>query len=146
MIRQILIVIFLVFVGSFDDFAWPADWKRECGNVIHIDDLTETPMGNTIVEISVITTGEYYGSDSSCADFAWCVRKLFDLYPRVLRVEITNDRSEWVPSQGPYIDLCHANLLNEAWEEYGEYESAEAFLEGCYSAQYEDRLELARHD
>lgn len=146
MIKKIALVIFLVFVGSFDDFVWPADWNQECADVVRISDLVETRAGNTIVEISVITTDQYYGSDTSCAEFAWCVRKLFELYPRVIRVEIMNDPSEWVPSRDRSIDYCHARMLNEPWEEYGEYASGDDFLADCYEALYPDKIDFTWHD
>jgi hypothetical protein len=146
MIKKIALLLFLVFVGSFDDFAWPADWSVECADVVRISDLMETPMGRTVVEISVVTTGEAYGGDASCANVAWCIRKLFDLYPKVLRVEIMNPTDEWVPSQWRSIDLCHAQALNEPWEEYGLYDSADDFLADCYEVQYPDKIDLVWHD
>ena len=142
-LRDILIfgaVMIAAMLLCLNDFAWPSDWSEECSNLVVISDLMETPMGRTIVQISVITTGEYYGGDSSCANFAWCVRKLFDLYPHVLRIEIMNDPNEWVPSAWRSIDLCHAMVLNEAWEERGEYQTADDFLEACYETQYPDML------
>jgi hypothetical protein len=142
-IREILVyggILLAALLLSFDDIAYPADWNQECSETIRISDLMESPMGRTIVQISVLTTGEYYGSDSSCANFAWCVRKLFDIFPNVLRVEIMNPEHEWVPSRWRSIDLCHANLLNEAWEEYDEYQSSDDFLEACYETRYPDML------
>jgi hypothetical protein len=140
-IREILVyggILLAALLLSFDDFAYPADWSQECSEIVRISDLMETPMGRTIVQISVNTTGKYYGVDTSCANFAWCVSKLFDLYPNVLRVEIMNDPLDWVPSRWRSIDLCHSRLLNEAWEEYGEYQTSDDFLEACYETQYPD--------
>ena len=148
-VRDIITFIAIVVAAlllCFDDFAWPADWSEECAETIKISDLMESPMGRTIVQISVVTTSKYYGGDSSCADFAWCIRKLFDLYPKVLRVEILNPESEWVPSQWRSIDLCHARLLNEAWEEYDEYKDSDEFLEACYEVQYPDKLDISWWD
>jgi len=146
MIKKIALLIFLVFVGSFDDFAWPYDWTTECADVVRVSDFKETPMGRTIIEVSVVTTGEHYGSDSSCAEFAWCIRHLFERHSNVLRVEIMNPESEWVPSQTRSIDYCHARMLNEAWEEYSEYASGDDFLADCYEVQYPDKIDLAWHD
>lgn len=142
-VRDILTFIAIVVAAlllCFDDFAWPSDWNEECSDLVRISDLMESPMGRTIIQISVVTSGAYYGGDSSCANFAWCVRKLFDLYPNVLRVEIMNDPNEWVPSAWRSIDLCHAMVLNEAWEERGEYATDDDFLEACYETQYPDML------
>lgn len=148
-LREILTfgaIITAALLLCLDDFAWPSDWSEECSGAIEISNLVESPLGNTTVEISINTTGEYYGGDSSCANVAWCVRKLFDIYPKVLRVEIINAKSDWVPSRWRSIDLCHAMLLNEAWEEYGEYQSHDEFLEACYETQYQDKLDASWRD
>jgi hypothetical protein len=142
MLRSLAIYIGITvaaLVLSISDFAWPSEWIEECSETIKISDIMESPMGRTIVQISVDST--IPGTDSDCANFAWCVRKLFDLYPNVLRVEIMNPEYEWVPSVWRSIDLCHARLLNEAWEEYGEYQDADDFLEACYEVQYPDKLD-----
>jgi len=140
-VRDILTFLAIVVAAMLlclDDFAWPADWSEECAETIKISDLMESPMGRTIVQISVDST--IPGTDSDCANFAWCVRKLFDMFPNVLRVEIMNPEHEWVPSAWRSIDLCHAMVLNEAWEEYDEYKTADDFLEACYETQYPDML------
>jgi hypothetical protein len=140
-VRDILTFLAIVVAAMLlclDDFAWPADWSEECSETIKISDLMESPMGRTIVQISVDST--IPGTDSDCANFAWCVRKLFDMFPNVLRVEIMNPEHEWVPSRWRSIDLCHAMVLNEAWEEYDEYKTADDFLEACYETQYPDML------
>ena len=148
-LRDILIfgaIMLAAMLLCLDDFSFPgdrvygADWSEECADLVRISDLMESPMGRTIVQISAVTTGAYYGGDSSCANFAWCVRKIFDLYPNVLRVEILNPTSEWVPSAWRSLDLCHARVLNEAWEERGEFIDDDDFLEACYQTQYPDML------
>jgi len=140
-VRDILTFLAIVVAAMLlclDDFAWPADWSEECSDLVKISDLMESPMGRTIVQISVDST--IPGTDSDCANFAWCVRKLFDMFPNVLRVEIMNPEHEWVPAAWRSIDLCHAMVLNEAWEEYDEYKTADDFLEACYETQYPDML------
>jgi len=146
MIKKIALVIFLVFVYSWDDFCFPADWNKECEDVVRISDLVQTPFGSTVVEVSIVTDGEYYGGDTSCANVAWCLSELFSRYPRVIRVEIMNDPNEWVPSTWRSLDLCHARLLNEPWQEYDEYGSEDDFLADCYEVQYPDKIDLAWHD
>jgi hypothetical protein len=126
-------IMVAALILCLDDIeGWPADWNNECANVVRISDIMESPMGRTIIEVSVVTTGEYYGSDTSCANFAWCIRHLFEIYPKVLRVEILNPESEWVPSIWRSIDFCHADMMNSPWEEYSEYGSTDNFLADCY--------------
>jgi hypothetical protein len=144
MIKKIALVIFLVFVYSWEDFCFPSDWNEECSGLIDISSITESPMGRTNIYVWVDPT--IPGTDSDCANFAWCIRKLFDIYPAVLRVEILNPEHEWVPSLWRSIDLCHARLLNEPWEEYGEYASGDDFLADCYEVQYPDKIDLVWHD
>ena len=91
-----IVVLAAALLLCLDDFVWPAD----CDGVIKISDIMESPMGRTIVQISVDTTGEHYGGDTSCANFAWCVWKIFETYPNVLRVEIVNDPNDWCRVDG----------------------------------------------
>lgn len=115
----------MAFVFSLDDFAWPSD---DCSEYLTVIKARRGELTILVADIS--------GTDTECANFAWCLRNLFDL-PGVVRVEIANPAEQWVPSAWRSIDYCHARALNEPWDEYGTHDSIEAFLEDCYEAMYE---------
>jgi hypothetical protein len=126
-------IMVAALILCLDDIeGWPADWNENCSDMIRISDLVETRFGNTQVQISVNVDSPGFGGDMSCVNFWWCINKLFDLYPRVVRVEIMNDLEDFVPTRWNSVDLCHARLMNEPWEEYGTAVDEEDFLASCY--------------